>query len=100
MLNDAVALCCHGFLIVVKYFEIGPSPSGKATGFGPVIRRFESYRPSHPDMLELPIGAFFLARSSSRCASLEENTPLAILVMSGLGGLVRFEPRNNFSCVL
>ena len=27
--------------------EIGPSPSGKALGFGPSIRRFESCRSSH-----------------------------------------------------
>ena len=25
----------------------GVSPSGKATGFDPVMRRFESYHPSH-----------------------------------------------------
>ena len=31
---------------MLKYTGIGPSPSGKATGFGPVIRRFESCRPS------------------------------------------------------
>ena len=27
--------------------KIGPSPSGKALGFGPSIRRFESCRSSH-----------------------------------------------------
>ncbi len=27
----------------------GASPSGKAAGFGPAIRRFESFRPSYPN---------------------------------------------------
>ncbi len=30
-----------------KKFDTGVSPSGKATGFDPVMRRFESYHPSH-----------------------------------------------------
>ncbi len=30
-------------------FNIGASPSGKAHGFGPCIRGFESLRPSHED---------------------------------------------------
>ena len=52
------------------------SPSGKATGFGPVIRRFESCHPSHLFELKAGISAFFLARSSIRCTSQEENTNL------------------------
>ena len=35
---------CSGTLLHVI---TGPSPSGKATGFDPVMRRFESSRPSH-----------------------------------------------------
>ena len=31
---------------LVHSTHIGAWPSGKAAGFGPVIRRFESYRPS------------------------------------------------------
>ena len=30
-----------------KHDDIGVSPSGKATGFDPVMRRFESCHPSH-----------------------------------------------------
>lgn len=30
---------------------IGASPSGKASGFGSDIRRFESYRPSYLEMV-------------------------------------------------
>ena len=32
---------------MLEYLKIGPSPSGKALGFGPSIRRFESCRSSH-----------------------------------------------------
>ena len=31
---------------VVFFLMLGRSQAGKATGFGPVIRRFESFRPS------------------------------------------------------
>lgn len=31
----------------------GPSPSGKAAGFDPAIRRFESCRPSHSYLREI-----------------------------------------------
>lgn len=34
-----------GFHKIIKD-DIGASPSGKAAGFGPAIRRFESFRPS------------------------------------------------------
>ena len=48
-----------GFLVesVIKLERVRPSPSGKATGFGPVIRRFESCRPSQ----------FFIIASSRHC---------------------------------
>lgn len=43
MVYNAAAFCLS------KLFDIfGVWPSGKATGFGPVIRGFESYHPSHP----------------------------------------------------
>lgn len=32
--------------------RIGPSPSGKAPGFGPGIRGFESLRPSQEEFLQ------------------------------------------------
>ena len=32
---------------LTRVAHIGPSPSGKAPGFGPGIRGFESLRPSH-----------------------------------------------------
>lgn len=44
-------------------FEIGPSPSGKALGFGPSIRRFESCRSSHDFELKAAISAFFVLAS-------------------------------------
>ena len=31
------------------FLIIGESPSGKATGFGPVTQRFESFLPSHSE---------------------------------------------------
>ena len=34
-------------------YGIGPSPSGKALGFGPSIRRFESCQPSHKECLQV-----------------------------------------------
>ena len=37
-INSAVDIAVHNF---------GASPSGKAQGFGPCTRRFESSRPSH-----------------------------------------------------
>ena len=43
---------------VVKSLKIRPSPSGKALGFGPSIRRFESYRPSQ-EIRERPAGSLF-----------------------------------------
>ena len=37
------------FSFLFYYFSAyGAWPSGKATGFDPVIRRFESFRPSQP----------------------------------------------------
>ena len=33
-------------MIIISINMIGPSPSGKAPGFDPDIRRFESCRPS------------------------------------------------------
>ena len=35
---------------MLEYLKIGPSPSGKALGFGPSIRRFESCRSSHNEI--------------------------------------------------
>ena len=32
--------------VLSSRLNIGRSPSGKAAGFGPAIRRFESFRPS------------------------------------------------------
>ena len=43
---------------VVKWVGIGPSPSGKALGFGPSIRRFESCRSSQA-IRERPKGSLF-----------------------------------------
>ena len=34
-------------LLVLNRNRNGAWPSGKATGFGPAIRRFESFRPSY-----------------------------------------------------
>ncbi len=38
---------------MVKWFGIGMSPSGKAPGFGPGIRGFESLHPSQDKMFIL-----------------------------------------------
>ena len=35
----------------IVYFVVGASPSGKATDSDSVMRRFESYRPSHYEPL-------------------------------------------------
>lgn len=42
----------QSFLIVLSSSVDGPSPSGKAVGFDPTMRRFESCRPSHSFMRE------------------------------------------------
>ena len=39
--------------------EIGSSPSGKATGFGPVIRRFDPCRPSQDFVFVVPYFGIF-----------------------------------------
>ena len=38
------------------------SPSGKATGFGPVIRRFESCHPSQKNKIESLLSYFVFLR--------------------------------------
>ena len=45
-LNDLLA---ESLAVVVPGHRsiVGASPSGKAAGFDPAIRRFESFRPSH-----------------------------------------------------
>ena len=45
---------------MVEYGGIGPSPSGKALGFGPSIRRFESCRSSHDEHIRR-FGVFFVS---------------------------------------
>ena len=50
---------------------IGASPSGKAAGFDPVIRGFESYRPSHDKVLDRRAG--FLS-----CRVVDENSLLSL----------------------
>ena len=52
---DATMLIC---------LKIGPSPSGKALGFGPSIRRFESCRSSQSR--KSPKGYFLLAAGGMR----------------------------------
>ena len=54
--------------IMVVFIEIGPSPSGKALGFGPSIRRFESCRSSHLD-IHASRGGFLVGDSDLRCES-------------------------------
>lgn len=44
---------------VIEWEGIGPSPSGKAPGFGPDIRRFESCRPSHRNTPTFELGYFY-----------------------------------------
>ncbi len=42
---------------LTRVARIGPLPSGKAPGFGPGIRGFESLRPSHMEFsLNPPLG--------------------------------------------
>ena len=48
-----------GFHKIIKD-DIGASPSGKAAGFGPAIRRFESFRPSISKRRCLGIFFFYL----------------------------------------
>ena len=47
---------------MVEYGEIGPSPSGKALGFGPSIRRFESCRSSQEEKIASLLGIFLFLR--------------------------------------
>ncbi len=52
----------HGRLFVIESLEIGPSPSGKALGFGPSIRRFESCRSSHEEIENARRAVFLFLR--------------------------------------
>ena len=62
---------------MLRYLKIGPSPSGKATGFGPVIRRFESCRPSHNETEKDPLGLFFISLLAVGDAGFEPGSPNA-----------------------
>jgi hypothetical protein len=50
VVNTAEQTCFVGSMATAQlHFDDGTWPSGKAPGFGPGIRRFESYRPSQFD---------------------------------------------------
>jgi len=57
-------------IVVLKDIVVfGESPSGKAAGFDPAIRRFESYLPSHsrlrPGSQTLPTPTFCRSRAAN-----------------------------------
>lgn len=66
----------------------GPSPSGKAPGFGPGIRGFESLRPSQAIIITslLSAGNLFLSRLYLGCLS--DHTPTRVLPILSISSSV------------